>query len=76
LTQFEGAAVVTWLQGWISDLQGWVADIQNVVNFCKKNGFEATWIGDFINEVEQLENDLTGACNWLVGAINWIESLF
>jgi hypothetical protein len=70
------AAVVTWLQGWVSDLQGWVADIQNVVNFCKKNGCGETWVGEFINEVEQLESDLTGAYNWLVGAINWIENLF
>ncbi len=70
------SAVVSWLSEWISDLQGWVNDIQNVINWCKANGCGATWVQDFINEVEQLENDLVGAYNWLVGAINWIEGLF
>jgi hypothetical protein len=70
------SAVVSWLSEWISNLQGWVSDIQSVINWCRENGCGATWVQDFINEVEQLENDLVGAYNWLVSAINWIESLF
>lgn len=70
------SAVVSWLQSWVQDLQGWVADIQDVINWIKANGCAAQWVQDFINEVEQLEQDLVGAYNWLVSAINWIEGLF
>jgi hypothetical protein len=70
------SAVISWLESWITDLQGWIADIQDVINWARQNGCGASWVQDFINEVEQLEQDLVGAYNWLVSAINWIEGLF
>ena len=69
-------SVVSWVSTVISELNSWIADIQSVISWVSKNGCGASWVQDFINDVESFASWVrSSVVPYVQSIINYIEGL-
>ena len=69
-------SVVSWVSNVISELNSWIADIQSVITWVGKNGCGASWVQDFINDVESFASWVShSVVTYVQSIINYIEGL-